>query len=162
MVLAYLRWLDGDDSAKAEVVREGSVARARLVALSDVLATHADFSICDTYDRLRMIHPVALPSFSSVIVDNAANYYCASHQAELAVHCYIPAFDAYLDLLKSKMHNGDRTPPERFCLEKYRKRAMAMSFEELRGRSPDRSRSAFNRALDHLLLAAGLHQTREP
>jgi len=161
MVLAYLRWLDGDDSAKADVVREGSVARARLVALSDILATHSDFSICDTYEGLCKIHPVLLPSFSSVLVDNAANYYCASHQAELAVHCYIPAFDAYLDLLKSKMRNDDRTPPERFCLEKYRKRAMSMSFEELRGSSPDRSRDAFNRALDQLLLAAGLRAAED-
>lgn len=160
MTLAYLRWLDGDDSAKNDVVREGSVVRARLKALADILATHTDFSICDTYDRLCAVHPVTLPTFSSVLVDNAANYYCASHQAELAVHCYIPAFDAYLDLLKSRMLKNDRTPPERHCLEAYRKRAMAMSFEELRGR-PDRSRAAFNRALDQLARAAGLHADDE-
>ena len=52
------------------------------------------------------------------------------------------------------MMKNDRTPPERLCLEAYRKRTMAMSIEELRGK-PDRSRAAFNRALDVLMDAAG-------
>ena len=147
MVHAYLRWLGGEDSAKPEVLREGGVARARLSALAGILAVHPDFSICDTYERLRQIHPITNPDFASVLVDNAANFYCASHQAELAAHCYLPAFDAYLKLLGDRLRTDDRTPPERSCLESVRKSAMRMSFDELRLKVP-RTRESFNSALD--------------
>ena len=161
MVAAYFRWLDGDDSAKPDIEREGQVARARLAALAGLLALHPDFSICDTYERLRRIHPITNPSFASVLVDNAANFYCASHQAELAAHCYLPAFDAYLKLLDGRIRAGNRTPPERFCLEEFRKRAMRMGFDELRLGAPQ-TREAFNKALDAISASAKPKPERQP
>ena len=152
MVLAYLRWLGGDESARQEVLREGKAVRERLAALAGLLALHPDFSICDTYERLRRIHPITNPGFASVLVDNAANFYCASHQAELAAHCYLPAFDAYLKILDERMRAGNRTPPEKNCLEEFRRRAMKMGFDELRLNAP-RTRDAFNKALDAITQA---------
>ena len=146
---AYFRWVDGDESAAEDVRRNGALVLDRLDALAELLALHEDFSICDTYDRLCAIHPVALPTFASVLVDNVANYYCTSHQAELARHCYIPAFERFLDILKKKMLANDRTPPEKKCLEAYRTRAMKMGFDELRLKAP-RTHESFNRVLDHI------------
>ena len=153
MVDAYFRWLDGNDSAAEDVCRNGALALARLNALAELLALHEDFSICDTYDRVNAIHPIAYKDFMSVLVDNAANSYCSSHQAELARFCYIPAFEHYLDILKKRILANDRTPPERKCLEAYRTRAMKLGFDELRLKVP-RTRESFNRALDRIIAAS--------
>ena len=160
MFTAYLRWLGGDESAAEDVWRNGALAVARLNALAELLALHEDFSICDTYDHLCAIQPVALPTFASVLVDNVANYYCTSHQAELARHCYIPAFEHYLDVIKKRMLANDRTPPAKKCLDAYRKRAMKMGFDELRLKVP-RTRESFNAALDRILASSAPH-AREP
>ena len=131
------------------------VAYARLDALASLLALHTDFSVCDSYDRLAKVHPIAYSGFSSVLVDNIANYYCTSHQAELARHCYLPAFRHFVGLLKAKMAAGDKTPVGKGALEEFKDRAIAMSIGALRLDVP-RTREEFNRALDAVLSAAGL------
>ena len=130
-----------------------AVPYARLDALATLLALHTDFSVCDTYDRLAKVHPIAYSGFSSVLVDNAANSYCSSHQAELARHCYLPAFRHFVETIKARMAAGDRTPFARGDLEEFRTRAMAMSIAALRLDVP-RTRDEFNRVLDAVLSAA--------
>ena len=88
-----------------------------------------------------------------VLVDNIANYYCVSHQAELARHCYLPAFRHFVETIKARMAAGDRTPFARGDLEGFRTRAMAMSIAALRLDAP-RTRDEFNRVLDAVLSAA--------
>ena len=111
----------------------------------DVLASAAEGDLA--YDEtVALARRRGREVFSSVLVDNAANSYCSSHQAELARHCYIPAFEHYLDILKKRMLANDRTPPERKCLEEYRTRAMKLGFDKLRLKVP-RTRESFNRAL---------------
>ena len=151
----YFKWLDGDEGAAKRFDALADAAYARLDALASLLALHTDFSVCDSYDRLAKVHPIAYSGFSSVLVDNIANYYCTSHQAELARHCYLPAFRHFVGLLKAKMAAGDRTPVGKGALEEFRNRAMAMSVWALRLDVP-RTREAFNRALDAVCSAAGL------
>ena len=151
----YFKWIDGDADAANRFDALADVAYARLDALASLLALHTDFSVCDSYDRLAKVHPIAYSGFSSVLVDNIANYYCASHQAELARHCYLPAFRHFVGLLKAKMATGDRTPVGKGALEEFRNRAMSMSILALRLDVP-RTREAFNRALDAMLSAPHL------
>jgi hypothetical protein len=154
MFREYFKWIDGDQKAQARFAELVEVVYARLDALAVLLAQHADFSLCDTYDRIAKEHPVAYPGFMSVLVDNSANSYCTSHHAELARHCYLPAFRRFTDLLKAKMAAGDKTPLKRWVLEEVRKRAIDMSYSALKLDEP-RTRESFNRALDAVLAASG-------
>ena len=151
----YFKWLDGDAGAAKRFDALADAAYARLDALASLLALHTDFSVCDSYDRLAKVHPIAYSGFSSVLVDNIANYYCTSHQAELARHCYLPAFRHFVGLVKAKMAADDRTPVGKGALEEFKDRAMAMPIRALRLDVP-RTREAFNRALDAVQSAAGL------
>ena len=153
MIGEYFNWLEGDAAAAKRFADCAETAYARLDALASLLALHTDFSVCDTYDRLAKVHPIAYSGFSSVLVDNAANSYCSSHQAELARHCYLPAFRHFVETIKARMAAGDRTPFARGDLEGFRIRAMAMSIAALRLDAP-RTRDEFNRVLDAVLSAA--------
>ena len=154
MLREYFKWVDGDKKALGRFAELVEVVYARLDALAALLAQHADFSLCDTYERIAKEYPVAYPGFMSVLVDNSANSYCASHHAELARHCYLPAFRHFTDLLKAKMAAGDKTPLKRGVLEDVRKRAIDMSYSTLKLDEP-RTRESFNRALDAVLAASG-------
>ncbi|MBO5752017.1 MAG: prolyl oligopeptidase family serine peptidase [Kiritimatiellae bacterium] len=153
MFTEYFKWLDGDKSAEERFAKLADIAYERLKALSSLIALHSDFSICDTYDKLVKIHPIANPGFSSVLVDNVANYYCTSHQAELAYHCYLPAFKHYTDTLKEKMARGDKEPIGIGIMEEFKDRVIGMSFAKLR-LDVSRTRDDFNRAIDMILAAA--------
>ena len=90
----------------------------------------------------------------TVLVDNIANYYCVSHQAELARHCYLPAFRHFVGLVTVKMAVGDKSSVARGALGEFRERALAMSLLALRIDVP-RTRESFCRALDAVLSVAG-------
>ena len=150
----YFKWKNGDATAAKRFSDQAKTAVARLEALVSVLAVHTDFSICDSYDRLAKVHPIAYPGFFSVLVDNAANFYCASHQAELAHHCYVPAFRHYVALLEAKMRSGDRSPTAKGALKAFVARVVSMNLKDLRLTAP-RTRAAFDAALDAIVKAAG-------
>ena len=153
MFSEYLKWVDGDESAALRFTKLADLTYARLEALTSILSLHTDFSICDTYDRMAKVHPITYPGFASVLVDNAANYYCTSHQAELARHCYLPAFKHFVSVLRERIHAGDRTSIAKGELERFRRQAMAMGIEAMRLKTP-RTREEFNRALGELLHSA--------
>ncbi len=155
MFREYFKWLDGDKSAEKRFAELADVAYARLDALASLLALHSDFSICDAYDNLAKIYPITNPGFSSVLVDNVANYYCTSHQAELARHCYLPAFRHFTELIKSKMAAGDREPVAVGVMEEFKDRAIATPISAMR-LNVTRTRAEFNRALDGVLAAKEL------
>ena len=152
MFAEYFKWLEGDGRAKERFAALADVAYKRLDALATLISLHTDFSICDTYDRIAKAHPVAYAGFMSVLVDNTANYYCTSHQAELARHCYLPAFRSFTERLKAKMAAGDMTPLEKGVMEEFKDKAIAMSYSALELGAP-RTREAFCRALDGVLEA---------
>ena len=149
MVHEYFRWLEGDASAKKRFSDAAELAYRRLDALASLLALHTDFSILDSYDRLAVVHPVEYKGFLSVLIDNAANHYCASHHAELARHCYLPAFRRFTDMLKAEI-DGKGTAATRGVLKEIREKAVSMSRKDLQ---PDtlRTRDAFNAVLDAVL-----------
>lgn len=161
MIAEYFKWLKGDETAVKRFSDFADLAYARLDALADLLALHTDFSVCDSYDRMAAVHPVAYPGFMSVLVDNAANSYCSSHQAELARHCYLPAFRHYTEALKAKMLSGDKKHLGKGCLSGFRDRVIAMPYAALKIDTP-RTRKEFNKALDGVLEAfrAGVSPSR--
>lgn len=75
--------------------RQRSLAAAnRLTSVwtlfADLLDQHADYSLNDSLQKLKAAAPVENPDFGAVLLDNCANGYCRSHQAELVRHWYLP------------------------------------------------------------------------
>ena len=149
MVDAYFRWIDGEEAAADDVRRLVPEVTRRLKTLARLIDLHTDYSVCDAYDRLNAIHPIAYPGFFSVLVDNAANLYCASHQAELARVCYIPAFEAYAAEMLARIGRKDRTPPSSDIIKAFREKAMNTPLAAMRSGTP-RTRANFNGVLDEL------------
>ena len=87
----YLAWRKDRGAVRPEDILT-RVDRAIAVAgcLKDVLALGADFSLWETYKATDAIERIRLPDFDSVLVQNAINNYCASHQYEAAAFLYLP------------------------------------------------------------------------
>ncbi len=61
-----------------------------LTAETEILALHTDYSLCESLDRLAAESPIFYRDFARVLLDNASNGYCRSHQYEIAAGCYLP------------------------------------------------------------------------
>ena len=59
-------------------------------AEAEILSLHTDFSLCESIDRLAEEAPVFGRDFGKVLLDNASNKYCRSHQYEIAAGWYLP------------------------------------------------------------------------
>ena len=78
-------------TAPANRVKEEADRFVRLWELfADLLDRHEDYSLNDSLARLRRLAPVANPDFPQVLIENCANHYCRSHQAELVRHWFLP------------------------------------------------------------------------
>ena len=148
---AYFRWMKGDAQAAQKLDCLAKNAIDSLKVLAEILALHTDFSVCDTYRRMDEVCHIANPDFGRVLIDNAANYYCASHQAELAEHCYIPAFEAFARHIMEKVAADDRSPPDAGVIKAVRDRTLDIPLESMRSSKP-RTRAGFNSALDRIRL----------
>ena len=104
---AWFDWKEGKTGAE-EVRARGREAVELAKLLVKVLALHTDHSLCDSYDRLNKIEKIRNPGFAQTLLDNVLNFYCASHQAELAEHCYVPALERLFAQIGEVMEKGDR------------------------------------------------------
>ena len=105
---AYLDWAEGRRNDPAAILAEADRARALATLMARTLALHEDFSLWETFRRTDAIERIRLPDFDKVLVQNAMNAYCASHQAEAAEHLYLPMLHAWRDLLARRFAGGER------------------------------------------------------
>jgi hypothetical protein len=117
--------------------------------MSRLLALHTDYSLVDSLERMKAVHPVSNPNFGNVLMDNCANSYCASHQAEMAEHLYKPAIECFTAHILEKVNADDRTPLSAKVVSSLRDKVVAMPLEALRTKSP-RTIVAFRVILDEI------------
>lgn len=108
------RLFDRDFSAwqRGERDSEGLAARAALLAhradlMADLLALHTDYSLWESYVRLNDVRKVENPEFPRVLLENAANDYCRSHQYELARHLYAPRAHGFASFAADLLARND-------------------------------------------------------
>ena len=110
MMAAYFRWKAGDISAAADFERAAGEAKECAVLMGRVLSLHTDYSLNDSLERLNAVEPVRNPDFGQVLLENAVNTYCASHQAEAALHLYPQIIDHVAAEIRSRMATGSKEP----------------------------------------------------
>jgi len=116
-------WRKGE--ADAGEVRRLAVEYVRLgELLKDVLAQHTDYSLNDSLARLKAVEPVPNPDFEHVLVDNAVNFYCRSHQYEAAAELYLPQMKRLAGEIEGRVGKSDKGPIDT--------KAFNQAFEELR------------------------------
>ena len=103
----FKAWQTGAaDGADLPARGERMARRADLMA--DLLAIHTDYSLWESYLRLDAIEKVTNPHFPQVLLENAANGYCRSHQYELAHHLYAPRAHRVAETVAARIAQGDR------------------------------------------------------
>ena len=107
---AYFRWKAGDAAAPADFERAATAAQACAELMRRVLALHTDFSLNDSLARLNAVEPVRNPDFGQVLLENAVNSYCASHQAEPAEHLYPQVIAHVAAEIRARMATGSKEP----------------------------------------------------
>ena len=138
----------------AEIVRDLASDYVRLVsAMTRLLALHTDYSLAESYDRLAAAHPVENPDFGHVLVDNAVNSYCRSHQYEAAAFLYEPLARDCAAAVTAKLDAGDRTVVDGKALkaksEAYREAMLKRPLAEMRPTAP-RTEKAFVALMEEL------------
>ena len=139
----WFDWLGG--KCGAEAVRAAADRLRRLAGIMPrLLALHTDYSLFDSLERLKAVHPVPNPDFGRVLLDNCANAYCASHQAEPAERLYVPAIDMMAMQMAQKAESGDRSPLRTEDVRKMRETAVSMPLAPMR---QQRTAAAFREVL---------------
>ena len=110
MMAAYFRWKAGSASAGADFERAVGEAKACAALMGHVLSLHTDYSLNDSLERLNAVEPVRNPDFGQVLLENAVNTYCASHQVEPALHLYPQLIDHVAAEIRSRMASGSKEP----------------------------------------------------
>lgn len=152
LMRAYFDWRDGKGSADA--VRNAVPFLRRMVGImSRLLALHTDYSLVDTLERMKAAHPVANSNFGNVLMENSANSYCASHQAEMAEHLYAPATELFMSHILGKVESGDRSPLSATVVSALRDKVVAKPLDDLRSKSP-RTAAAFHAVVREIESAA--------
>ena len=152
LMRAYFDWRDGKGSADA--VRNAVPLLRRMVGImSRLLALHTDYSLVDTLERMKAAHPVANSNFGNVLMENSANSYCASHQAEMAEHLYAPATELFMSHILGKVESGDRSPLSATVVSALRDKVVAKPLDDLRSKSP-RTAAAFHAVVREIESAA--------
>ena len=77
-------------------------------ANTEIIALHPDFSLCESLDRLAEEAPIFGKNFDKVLLDNASNGYCRSHQYEMAAGCYIPFAETFVREVLRRIEAGER------------------------------------------------------
>ena len=118
MVAAYDGWTEGKVSAR-EARRTVESWRKLVRAATELLALHADYSLCYTIERMNAASPGLAPNFDKVLLDNASNFYCRSHQYEVAAGWYLPLANDVADEMLRRIASGNRTKIEGEQLSKW-------------------------------------------
>ncbi len=93
----------------ADQIRMTADAYEKLASgMADLLALHDDYSIYKTFVKINKIEPVRNPNFPKVLLDNASNGYCMSHQYELAANWYLPTIRELTNWAKSSVLNNGK------------------------------------------------------
>lgn len=76
--------------------------------MTRLLALHTDYSLWESYERLDQIERIVNPDFEHVLVDNAVNSYCRSHQYEAAAFWWEPLALKLADEVERHLKAEDR------------------------------------------------------
>ena len=116
MLQAHRDW--GRGATSSEKVRERAdwfVGAVR--AMTKLLALHTDYSLWESYERLEAVDHIVNPDMDRVLVDNAINSYCRSHQYEAAANWYEPLAEKLADAVRRKVDENDKTPIDNDALK---------------------------------------------
>ena len=153
MMRAYLDWKAGKPGAKERFERAAAFALRFAKLMARILAQHTDYSLNDSLERLDRIEKVRNPDFGQVLLENAVNSYCASHQAEPAEHLYPELIELTANEIRTRMSRGDKTPLSHKPVKAKINAFLARRLETLRPRTP-RSPEALRAALSDFAAAA--------
>jgi hypothetical protein len=104
---AFSAWCDGADNEKD--VRFWCRRHLEITGVeTEILALHTDYSLCESLDRLAEEAPVFSRDFDKVLLDNASNGYCRSHQYEIAAGWYVPFAEAFVREVLRRVDAGER------------------------------------------------------
>ena len=107
MIQAFESWVEKRTDAK--FVREGAGRYVRTVkAMTRLLALHTDYSLWESYERLDRVEKIVNPDFEHVLVDNAINSYCRSHQYEAAAFCWEPLAEFLAGRILARVNADER------------------------------------------------------
>ncbi len=107
LLQAFSAWCDGEDNGGD--IRFWCERYLEIVkANTDILELHTDFSLCESLDRLAEEAPVFSRDFDKVLLDNASNGYCRSHQYEIAAGWYVPFAEAFVREVLRRVDAGER------------------------------------------------------
>ena len=151
---AYFTWRDEKSAqagASATAWAEHAKKLSRLAAR--LLQLHSDYSLCDTMAHLNAVEKVANPNFDRTLIDNCSNFYCASHQAEMAEHLYAPSLAIFADQICGKIAADDRSPLSQAGIRDLREKVLATPLESMRSTEP-RTQENFRAILGELAEAA--------
>ena len=116
MLQAHRDWTKGFTSAENARDRADKFVAA-VKAMTRLLALHTDYSLWESYERLEATEHIANPRFDHVLVDNAINSYCRSHQYEAAANWYEPLAVRLADDICGRLDADDRSPLDQDALE---------------------------------------------
>ena len=116
MLQAHHDWTKGFTSAENVRDRADKFVAA-VKAMTRLLALHTDYSLWESYERLEATEHIVNPRFDRVLVDNAINSYCLSHQYEAAANWYEPLAMRLADDIRGRVDVADRTPLDQDALE---------------------------------------------
>ena len=111
-------------------------------AIADLLELSTDFSLWESYERLDRIEKVRNPDFEHVLVDNAINGYCRSHQYEAARYWYQPLAEMLAATYVAQVQAEKRQPID----EKKLKELSDRLHRQMLTRPLKEMRPGFNRA----------------
>ena len=139
MVHAYLAWCDA--KGEADDVRFWCERYLEIAEVeTEILALHTDFSLGESLDRLTEEAPLYNRDFGKVLLDNAMNGYCASHQYEVSAGCFVPFARKYTGEILRRVEAGERErlPDEwtREAADAHRRQLLAEGIEAHRPTTP--------------------------
>ena len=92
--------------------RDLAAEGARIVSLTscfaDLLAEHTDYSLWESYLRLKDVAPVPNADFPHVLLENATCGYCRSHQYEFVRHGVLPYVRSVVADVNRRVKASDR------------------------------------------------------
>lgn len=153
MMGAYFRWKAGDASAPADFERYVAEAREFASLMARLLTQHTDYSLNDSLERLNAVEKVRNPDFGQILMENAVNGYCASHQAEAAEHLYPKVIDAVAEDIRKRMKRGDKEPLSHRLAEGLRQEFLKRPLVSLKSTTP-RTPEKLREVLDDFAAAA--------
>ena len=155
----FAAWRRGESDGTGLASRAENIA-ALCDDLAGILALHSDYSLWASCLRLDAIEKVRNPAFEKTLFENAANYYCLSHQYELVRHWVAPCARALAKRVAGAVAAGDRSANVSGGFEPLRLAAKNRPLEALRPALP-RTQNEFRRIVGRLISDGTKLHTKE-